>query len=387
MTGDRCAPGGGGRILLAMRLRLLPPEDRLGWAPYLWLCYLGFLGVTPALDHGLASTWAWTAASAAVFLPLYFLGYHARPRGVLMIVGSMFALGALLSPINPGATVYLVYASAFVGRSGNEAFAWRLLTVLVIATALLVWSLRIYPGFAYPTLAMTALLGATNIRVARLRRLRLAEAQSRSEAAALATADERERIARDLHDLLGHSLSLMILKGELASRLTGGDAGRAREEIDGVVRVARDALTEVRDAVRGYRNRGLAAELAGARSALESAGTRAEVTVAAPELPPEQELALAFAVREGVTNVVRHASAEHCAIRLGADGERWRLTIEDDGRGATAPEGSGLTGMRERLERLGGTVERTGGAAGVGRGTRLTITIPRVPGPAGVDRG
>lgn len=382
MTRAPCAPAPATRILLAMRPHLLPPEDRLGWAPYLWLCYLGFLGVTPALDHGSASTWAWTAASAAVFLPLYFLGYHARPRGVLVIIVAMFALGALLCPLNPGATVYLVYASAFVGRSGHEGFAWRVLTVLVLAMVALVWSLRIYPGFAYPTLAMTALLGATNIRVARLRRLRLAEAQSRREAAVLATADERERIARDLHDLLGHSLSLMILKGELASRLTAGDAGRAREEIEGVVRVARDALMEVRDAVRGYRNRGLAAELAGARSALESAGTRAEIAMAVPALPPEAEQALAFAVREGVTNVVRHAEASWCAIRLAADADRWRLTIEDDGRGTAAPDGTGLTGMRERLAGLGGTLARSGGSNGAGRGTRLTITVPRVPGTA-----
>jgi two-component system sensor histidine kinase DesK len=182
---------------------------------------------------------------------------------------------------------------------------------------------------------------------------------------------ERERIARDLHDVLGHTLSVIILKSELAGKLMERDPQRAGNEIREVEQISRQALSEVRDAIRGYRSRGLEAELAQAKSTLETAGVKAEWHAAKISLPALQESVLSMAVKEAVTNVVRHAQARNCSLRLEQQNGSCHLEIEDDGRGGFQHEGNGLRGMRERVEMLGGTLNRDSQA-----GTRLTITLP-----------
>ena len=187
----------------------------------------------------------------------------------------------------------------------------------------------------------------------------------------LAKVAERERIARDLHDVLGHTLSVITLKSELAGKLIDRDPARAGKEIREVEEISRQALSEVRDAIRGYRSQGLAAELAQAKSTLETAGVAVKCETAQVALPALQEGVLSMAVREAVTNVVRHAQARTCCLRLEQRNGSCRLEIEDDGRGGSQNEGNGLRGMRERVEMLGGTLTRDSQS-----GTRLTITVP-----------
>jgi two-component system sensor histidine kinase DesK len=182
---------------------------------------------------------------------------------------------------------------------------------------------------------------------------------------------ERERIARDLHDLLGHTLSVIVMKSELASKLADRDPARAIQEIRDVERVSRDALTEVRRAVEGYRRHGLGGEMRNAVIALRAAGVTLHTDVAPLALSPKQETALALALRESVTNVVRHAHATVCRVSLRADGGQLTFIVEDDGRGGAPREGNGLHGMRARLAEVGGTVALDGG-----RGMRVVITVP-----------
>ncbi|MFZ0761167.1 MAG: sensor histidine kinase, partial [Candidatus Sulfotelmatobacter sp.] len=179
------------------------------------------------------------------------------------------------------------------------------------------------------------------------------------------------RIARDLHDVLGHTLSVIILKSELAGKLMDRDPRRAGDEIRQVEQISREALSEVRDAIRGYRSQGLEAELARAKSTLETAGVAVKYEAARMALPALQEGVLSMAVREAVTNVVRHAHARTCSLRLEPQNGSCRLEIEDDGRGGSTDEGNGLRGMRERVEMLGGTLNRDSNS-----GTRLTIMLP-----------
>jgi two-component system sensor histidine kinase DesK len=201
------------------------------------------------------------------------------------------------------------------------------------------------------------------------------------EIEALAAVAERERIARDLHDVLGHTLSVIVLKAELAGRLLarGEDTSRAAQEIADVERTARSALAEVRETIGGYRARGLPAEMDAARNALTAAGVRFEVegAPAAGTLRPAEETVLALALREAVTNVVRHAQAQTCRLRFTVQNGRHSLAIEDDGQHTALQEGNGLRGMRERVESLGGTVqlERE-------HGTRLLIELPVAAGSA-----
>ena len=200
--------------------------------------------------------------------------------------------------------------------------------------------------------------------------------ETREELATLAVAEERLRIARDVHDLLGHSLSVITLKSELAARLLERDPARAADELEEIQAVSREALAEVREAVKGYRGLALAESITRARSALTAAGIDCELAGAQPALPADVDAVLAWAVREGTTNVIRHSQARHCEIRIRADDESAALEIDDDGaRGRRRPAvgGSGLEGLRERAQRVRGTLEA--GARPEG-GFRLRVTVP-----------
>jgi two-component system sensor histidine kinase DesK len=218
---------------------------------------------------------------------------------------------------------------------------------------------------------LSLVVGGSNIYFAQRNRALAKLRMANDEIEHLAKVAERERIARDLHDVLGHTLSVITLKSELAGKLIDRDPQRAGIEIREVEQISRQALSEVRDAIRGYRSQGLAAELAQARATLETAGVTVKCETASAKLPALQESVLSMAVREAVTNVVRHAHARTCSLRLEQrNGSCW-LEIEDDGRGGSQNEGNGLRGMRERVEILGGTLHRD-----CQSGTKLTITLP-----------
>ena len=203
---------------------------------------------------------------------------------------------------------------------------------------------------------------------------------ARAELAQRAVAEERERFSRDLHDLLGHSLSVIALKAELADRTLPDHPERAEREVREIQSVAREALAEVRQTVSGYRLPTLEGELAGARMALEAAGIEADLASERIALPPEAEAVLAWTVREGTTNVIRHSGARSCRIAVQPGPLAASAEVVDDGRDAVAPNGagSGLAGLRERAEHMAGRVEAGPVAGG---GFRLFVTVP-VRGPA-----
>jgi two-component system sensor histidine kinase DesK len=204
---------------------------------------------------------------------------------------------------------------------------------------------------------------------------------AREELARLAVAEERLRFARDLHDLLGHSLSLITLKSELAGRLTTVAPERAASEIRDIEQVARKALREVREAVAGYRHPTLDAELVGARTLLTAAGIACIIEPVSDDLPTTVDALFAWTAREGVTNVIRHSHARRCTIALRRDGETASITITDDGRGSdghdpNAPRrigGNGLPGLAERVAAAGGQMEV---GPQPGGGYRLSVTAP-----------
>ncbi|MFC9297719.1 sensor histidine kinase [Streptomyces sp. NPDC057011] len=254
------------------------------------------------------------------------------------------------------------------------------------ATALMtVTALAVPGGDAYLAgLLIPALMGGfAMVGVAALLRTTIQLREARATVAQLAANEERLRMARDLHDLLGHSLSLITLKSELAGRMLPGQPEAAAQQVADIERVSRQALVDVREAVSGYRRPTLPGELAGARTALAAAGV---VAVLPPEpadelpeeLSEEAESALAWSLREAVTNVVRHSGAKRCTVTLTdrqtLAGRFVELTVADDGCGdAAAPPGNGLTGLTERLEAVGGTL--SAGPAGK-TGFRLVARIP-----------
>jgi two-component system, NarL family, sensor histidine kinase DesK len=364
-------------------MRLLPKDPELGWTPYAWLIYLVSFLISPAFKRASALEWAFTLAGAIVFLALYFRGFWYRDLRVLWYAGGILLLGVLFSPFNWGASSFFVYAAAFVAHSGPPRRAWTLVGVILAVLGLEAWLVDLSPYVWIPGVLFSLLIGGIGVHDAEVRRTNAKLRMAQQEVERLAQTAERERIARDLHDLLGHTLSMITLKSELAGKLIDRDPDRAGREIREVERISREALREVRSAIAGYRSEGLQAELARARLALESAGVKLEYFTQPVELEPARETVLALALREAVTNIIRHAKASTCRISLETVDEEVRLEVRDDGRGGQTPEGIGLSSMRERVEGLGGRLERrTDG------GTVLLIALPRQAAPevpAGVD--
>ncbi|QBI52317.1 sensor histidine kinase [Streptomonospora litoralis] len=194
----------------------------------------------------------------------------------------------------------------------------------------------------------------------------------------LAVSEERLRFSRDMHDLLGHSLSALAVKSELSARLAGIDPQGAAREMTAVQHLARDALREVRSAVSGYRDVDLVAETASVQAVLTAAGVRCTVTGADADLPVEQRAIASWVVREGTTNVLRHSTAKHCAVTLRRDAGTLVIEIFNDGvhgqSGGSVPFGNGLSGLAERVAAAGGAL--TTGLVSGGEGFLLRAVLP-----------
>jgi len=344
-----------------------------GWSPLLWCLYLGFFFIDPVLSHASAKVWLLDCLGAIIFLVLYFGLFALENPRTLVHIGGMLLLGMIFQPFNGGASTFFIYAAAmlpFCVRTQSAA----LIGLLIVGLTGLLEGLLLHLGFwpLFYSALFPLIIGGGNTFFAERNRMNRKLRKANEEIEHLAKIAERERIARDLHDVLGHTLSVITLKSELAGKLIDRDPQRAAREIREVEDISRQALSDVRDTIRGYRANGLAAELAQAKATLEIAGVSVQCDAATTlQLPAVQESVLSLAVREGVTNVVRHACATRCSLRIAQENGNCRLEIADDGRGFSAMEGNGLRGMRERVEMLGGTLERRNKS-----GTTLTITLP-----------
>ncbi|MFE8988194.1 histidine kinase [Streptomyces collinus] len=358
----------------------------------IWLVYLS----APVTDllHGGHSTgvtilgWTGLAAFVTWYMLLVFrTGRGERNTLVLASLGVLAAQSTLLAlTLGREWLVLFVYVSIASGAALPLRMArWTIPAACALLTAV---ALATHDGMSYLAgLLIPALLGGfamTGVR--ELVRTAIALREARATVAQLAANEERLRLARDLHDLLGHSLSLITLKSELAGRMLPGRPDEAAQQVADIEQVSRQALVDVREAVTGYRRPRLHAELAGARVALAAAGVTAELP-AEPGLdgvPEESESALAWALREAVTNVVRHSGARRCTVgllrRQTLDGPVLELTVEDNGSGGPGSgHGNGLAGLTERLTKAGGTLE----AGPLKPGFRLVARVPTA-GPADV---
>lgn len=254
-----------------------------------------------------------------------------------------------------GLFVYLVVASVL---TLPLAVIWPVIGGIALTTGVIGYGERGDPVEVLIMTGVTLATGSSMVGVVQLVSTMLALRAARDDAARLAVAEERLRFARDLHDILGQSLSVIALKSELASRLIGAAPQQATSEMADVQRVARDALQQVREAVAGYHRPTLTAELRNAREVLEAAGIVCVQEVPTPlsSMPLTHETALAWTVREAVTNVIRHSHATLCTIRLALGAETADLVIADDGRGGSTPcdHGTGLRGVCERIGHLSG---------------------------------
>lgn len=378
-----------------------PPElqqlDRNARGMGYW--FLAYLLIYPLPWLSRPPSWLEVLASVvgvAVFLPFYLAGFNRSDTRALQCGAAVAAVGLALQPFGGIWGVFIVYACGILGGvlpRRRAAQAVGIVAALVVG--LVLWrSLPLWdwlPTFFFST--MTTMISmysaAYSVQSAEL-------LASRDEARRLAVAAERERIARDLHDILGHTLTAVAVKADLAGRLVDTDPARAKAEIEDIHRTARTALADVRSAVTGMRSTRLATELATARRALASAGIGFSTQGVPPALPPAVETALAFVLLEGVTNVVRHARARQCRVDFGIADGAISLLIRDSQQASPAlvglpashspplapksSEGQGIAGMRQRLADVGGTLALQFGPEG-------STVLARVPLPAGPGTG
>jgi two-component system sensor histidine kinase DesK len=354
----------------------------------IWVAFIVF----PVIDaiaggggepaHALAIAGAVLFTAGYVWLTLAWIDLPETRLTYGLCVGVGAIAAALTVGIDPSWVFLFTYVAACAGLivpSPNGAWAVLATSVFAVLAATVGGD---GGGAAIGAGASAAGVGLllTLMRDLRVRNAELDEA--RAELARTAVAAERARFARDLHDLLGHSLSVIAIKAELAGRLLPGAPGLAAAEVADLETVARTALSEVREAVSGYRRPTLEDELEGARVALSAAGIIAEFDRSAATLAPEVEAVLAWAVREGATNVIRHSGARRCEVRVRAGDAAAAVEVVDDGPGGAATAtgeypaelaGNGLAGLRERAAAVRGCLEA---GAVAGGGYRLSVSVP-----------
>ena len=365
-----------------MTARALSPDEArarrtravaVGWG-IVWAAFM-----VPVVRVGLAqgsSGGVWGAVSAIVSCACLYAACSLSVRRVrqgmtwpsrlsllLIIIGALTATGAALGVGSPGLqlVVFLAVVLAF-------SLPWQAaIGPIAILSGTLFLVPRMIPSWSASEDAWIALLGAGSACVfgryimEQRRMARILEQRTHE----LEINEERNRMARDMHDILGHSLTVIALKSELAARLVDVAPDQTRTELDEVQSLARSALADVRATVNSYRELSLAGELARATSVLTSAGVRADLPLTVEVVDPELRELFAWVVREGVTNVVRHAHASHCKVELTSDS----IEVTDDGIGldsAGAGDGHGLEGLRQRCQDNGAdlTIEAPSGGSG-----------------------
>lgn len=354
-------------------MRVVGPAMGIVWAVFLLQPWQAAWAASPGIERtlslvaiaGLAASFAWVVLTRA--------GPHGsrlpHPHTGVVLVGQVVLVGVSTLAAEEQGLVGLVFvcvSAIFLLRDP------RALLVAVFSCVLILVVPRLVPGWdtiddlvISVILASVAVYGFTQL-VQRNRQLALAQ----DEVAVLAVERERERIARDMHDILGHSLTVIAVKAELAGKLFDVDADRSRAEIAEVQALARSALADVRGMVSATRAVTLAGELAGARQAFDSAGVEADVPGTVDQVPEALRELFAWALREGTTNVIRHSAASRVRVTMTAD----TLVVEDDGFGPATTEvvpGNGLRGLTERAREVGAHVEVSASPLG---GYQLLVT-------------
>lgn len=339
------------------------PWEKWGWAfAAIWLVFLIY-PIIAVVD-------ADVTLAAKVGCLLCILGFavanvlgYARRGSPWLYLGLMLALALATLPVIGISVISYTPYLAMLSALELPRPAWKWAVGFWAAVPLL--SLLDIDGFpSYFFLMMwPVMIGGVMLRIFGEREQMAYAAQGEHALVA-----ERERVARDVHDVLGHSLTALSVKAELAARLIDIDPARAKAELESIQATARQALAEVRATVGGLRAGNLEAELATLPRVLDDAGIVTSVEGTVADTDPRHRALLAWVLRESVTNVVRHARAESVVIQLGPHG----IAVTDDGAGCAGAEGNGLRGMRERVAGAGGTLAVSAAAPG----TRIEVALP-----------
>ena len=357
-------------------------QDRAHWGRMagagIWLVFLGSpLGELLKRD----GDWReWIGLIALALFVIIYLAGLAQVRGFALNTAPIgpcwytVALLALAGLVMAGAGDQGMTCLVFVSALSMAALpTWAAFGLVVLLCGGITVAGAVVDGWSAHGNNLAVILAAAAVWSFRLAWQRQAKLMAvERDLSELAVEEERARIARDLHDILGHSLTVISVKAELAERLFDDDPMRAKAELEDLRRLSRDALADVRSTAQGIRGISLPGEIASARMALESAGIEPSLPTVADEVPSRWRELFAWTLREGVTNVIRHSEATRCEVELDAD----RIRVTDDGRGPCPDDGSGngLEGLRQRARLAGATVTTSPGPGD--RGFTLTVSVP-----------
>ncbi len=337
------------------------------WLAYLPLFFIPWFIVRPGMAQMITAL-----AGVAVFLGLYFAAITANAWRLRLFSAATLLLSFALAFTGSNWTVIAVYAAAMIGELRPARHASGFVVAFAVATAAFALAIGQPPFFWVLGVFLMIMVGIATISRGALEDKNLALAAAQEEVRQFAAAAERERIGRDLHDLLGRTLTLIAIKADLAARLCRSDPDKAETELRDVAAAARHGLAEVRAAVSGMTGASLSHEIAASQAALAAAGIACEVAGDADHIDPGTGAVLAMALREAVTNVIRHSDARTCRIAILQQKDGLEMMVSDDGDGEAVRAGGGITGVRSRLKAAGGDLAIHGDA----RGTRLTARLP-----------
>jgi two-component system sensor histidine kinase DesK len=352
---------------------LLPRNVNEQFSPYVWLIYLPLFFTPVIIFHDEPMDLVWTALASIAFLGLYFHAYWVKSRYLIYHIVVIALMGTLIAFITPTACTLFIYAGAFCSRLKPIKYAVTVLAALLVWIVFISWFFSFEMFFYQPALIFTLIVGILNIYQNVLHQNKLELILSRKETQRLAQVAERERIARDLHDLIGHTFSVITLKADLAGRLLDKgldkDLEKARTEIKQLENISRDALSQVREVVSGYRTSDLLSELANAKNVFGSVDIDfyyqfENIDEQQIELDNTSNKELAIVLRELVTNIIKHAKATQVSAIITHENGKIVLAMQDDGQGFEnfQHKGFGLKGIEERAQKLKGFVSiKTGG--------------------------
>lgn len=355
-----------------------PPPGDMRYAPYIWLLYLFIFFISLAAYHPIEYSYLFAAIGTVLFLIVYFNGFWASNKQLKWNVLAILIIGSLLAQLTVGASVFYVYAAAFCCRLGTakKAFIW--LVFIAIWVGVYSWFFELNSFFYIPAIVFSFMIGGINIYQHDIDIKRKELILSQQEVKHLAKISERERIARDLHDLIGHTFSVITLKAELAGKLIEKDQLKAKNEIRELETISRDALKQVREVVTGYRTSDLNTELAHAKYVLESNDIHFNYQFDAIDIKNSTNKELAIILKELVTNILKHSKASQANCHITESNKQIVFKLKDNGIGfgndqqTLNSNGFGLKGIQERVEKLLGTLEFFSK-----QGSQFTILIPQ----------
>lgn len=368
---------------------LLPRNLREPFSPYVWLVYLPLFFVPVIIFHQDVGQLLWMALICVAFLGLYFGSYWVQGNSLIGFIAAMVLLcigGAFLAPT---ASTIMVYAAAMCARLKSHQHSFIGLGLVLSITIFVSWVFAFDFYFYMPALVFSTIIGLLTIYQNALQEKKQELLLSRHETQRLAKIAERERIARDLHDLIGHTFSVITLKADLAGRLldkgTNKELEKARHEIKQLEIISRDALSQVREVVSGYRSSDLLSELANAKNVFASLDIAFDYqliglneTELERDMPTNKELAIVL--RELVTNIIKHAQATKVSVLIKTHHQGIVLLVQDDGQGMPSQPnekmGFGLLGIHERIDKLKGWVKVA--KPRTANGTQSEIYVPLI---------